>query len=605
MDEDNNDNGPQPADDGSAPGASESESQLMPSEDERENFVSKSDEVIKKILEDETYHDVTLRASDGLTVTASRNILAASSPVFHTTLFGPFKESGQPEIEVGYDSVVIRQLIKYIHGVPVDILDGKPNSDGNYDQTFEYIVKLADAAKYYALEDLRYLIEDRLMNAMADDLGLAVKFLAWSGNSQDESKWIVRAALTRIRYRPEYLLRDEVQDDMQRLPYSVMESIVEDTRMNSDEFTIFRIVLLWSMALPTTKRTASGQDKIKEMARKLVELLDLTRISPLDIASTVESSGLVSSERLLDVFRKQAVASAYGDDRIKYQRQRDISFWHTSNSDVTDLSIAGNNYATVFDRLDCEPMKVGFLHCFSLMIEKMPIDAKFAIGLISSSSTWNERKHILDQDYLHLLFGDGSGSSDQVFDPLEVGDRVNFMLDLGEGNQLSIAVNDGESKIVRTDIVPKETEVASSPSFVPIVAMTTMPRGNNRMVPSPHRLCIVSGAGVHAANGEFSSVGPFKSAQSYGKLGSYNGRLSNFRIFRCDVSDGTRHWYLSIVPEHAEPGTSNDVDFYTVPARDDSRWPPTSGWTPTGKGIDPPPLLELRQDYRLAVRHLG
>ena len=605
MDEDDNDNGPQLADDRSAPGGGESEIQPITSEDERENFVSKSDEVIKKILEDETYHDVTLKASDGLTVTASRNILAASSPVFHTTLFGPFKESGQAEIEVGYDSVVTRQLIKYIHGVPVDILDGKPDSDGNYDQTFEYIVKLADAAKYYQLEDLRYLIEDRLLNAMADDLGLAVKVLAWSGNSKEESKWIVRLALNRIRYRPEYLLHDEIQDDMQRLPYSVMESIVEDTRMYSDEFTIFRIVLLWSIALPTTKRTASGQEKIKEMARKLVELIDLRRINPLDIASTVESSGLVSSERLLDVFRTQAVASAYGDECIKYQRQRDISFWHRSNSDLTNLSITGNDLITVFDRLDCEPMKVGFSHCFSLMIEKMPIEAKFAIGLTSSSSIWNRRKHILDQDYLHLLFNDGSGCSDQVFDPLEVGDRITFMLDLDKGNKLSIAVNDGEYKIVRTDIVPNKTESASSPSFVPVAAITTMPRGNNGRVPSPHRLCIVSGAGVHPANGEYTSVGPFKGAQSYGKLGAYNGQLSNFRIFRCDVSDGTRHWYLSIVPEHAEPGTSNDVDFYTVPARDDSRFPPTSGWTSTGKGIDPPPLIETRQDYRLEVRHLG
>mmetsp|Transcript_5542 Transcript_5542/g.13355 ORF Transcript_5542/g.13355 Transcript_5542/m.13355 type:complete len:605 (-) Transcript_5542:2105-3919(-) len=604
MDEENNDNGLQPADDGSNLSAGESEPQLTAGDDEG-HFVRKSGEVIKRILEDATYHDVTLKASDGLTVTASRNILAASSPVFHATLFGPFKESGQPEIDVGYDSVVIRQLIKYIHGVPIDILDGEPDSGGKYDQEFEYIVKLADAAKFYQLQDLQYLIDDRLMNAMSKDLGLAVKFLAWSGSSQDESKWIVRLALNRIRYRPEYLLRDEVQDDVQQLPYSVMEAIVKDTSMYSDEFTIFRIVLLWSMALPTTKRTAQGQDKVKEMARKLVELLDLTRISPLDIASTVEPSGLVSSERLFDVFRTQAMASAYGDDRFKYQRRRDISFWRQSNSDLTDLTITGNNLITEFDTVDCEPMKVGFVHSFAVMIEKMPIEAEFAIGLTSSVSTWTQRKHIVHQDYLHLLFSDGSGCSDQVFDPLEVGDRITFILDLAGGNQLSIAVNDGEPRIVRTDIVPNEKEETSSPAFFPIVASTTMPKGTNRRVPSPHRLCIVSGAAVHPANGEYTSVGPLNGAQSYGKISPYNGQLSNFRIFRCDVSDGTRHWYLSIVPENVEPGTSDDVDFYTVPARDDSRFPPTSGWTSTGMGLDPSPLIETRQDYRLAVRYLG
>ncbi|KAL7448632.1 hypothetical protein ACHAWC_000785 [Mediolabrus comicus] len=67
-------------------------------------------------------------------------------------------------------------------------------------------------------------------------------------------------------------------------------------------------------------------------------------------------------------------------------------------------------------------------------------------------------------------------------------------------------------------------------------------------------------------------------------------------LFRCKLSDGTRRWYISIVPEDGNPGTTQDIDFYAVglsPGVVDHSIPPRDGWTafPSNGGASPPPTV--------------
>ena len=103
---------------------------------------------------------------------------------------------------------------------------------------------------------------------------------------------------------------------------------------------------------------------------------------------------------------------------------------------------------------------------------------------------------------------------------------------------------------------------------------------------------VVEGAGNHAVNGTYIQDGVFEHAIRYVRDGLWNNARHHFYIFLCNVSNNTKHWYISIVPHGANPGTSSDIDFYTAPITEDSiAVPPKGGWAKTGEGKDPAPRL--------------
>jgi hypothetical protein len=111
------------------------------------------------------------------------------------------------------------------------------------------------------------------------------------------------------------------------------------------------------------------------------------------------------------------------------------------------------------------------------------------------------------------------------------------------------------------------------------------------------RSCIVSGAGNSAVNGEYFKDGVFENALKFTKEGKHNGTSASFSIFKCNVSNNTQHWYISVVPSQGSPGTSADIDFYSAPAgHNDSELPPRVGWTKSNEGIDPSPSIEFPPD---------
>jgi len=105
---------------------------------------------------------------------------------------------------------------------------------------------------------------------------------------------------------------------------------------------------------------------------------------------------------------------------------------------------------------------------------------------------------------------------------------------------------------------------------------------------------VVEGAGNMAVNGEYVQAGYFERRPQFIRDGTWNGMRYKFYIFLCNVSNNTKHWYISIVPYGGNPGTSSDIDFYTAPMTEASdNIPPKTGWAKSAEGKDPAPTVSL------------
>ena len=91
--------------------------------------------------------------------------------------------------------------------------------------------------------------------------------------------------------------------------------------------------------------------------------------------------------------------------------------------------------------------------------------------------------------------------------------------------------------------------------------------------------------------------GFFESALRYSREGIWNNSQYKFYIFLCNVSNSSKHWYISIVPKGSNPGTNSDIDFYTAKITESSiKVPPQRGWTKAVEGKDPPPEITYIRD---------
>ena len=108
---------------------------------------------------------------------------------------------------------------------------------------------------------------------------------------------------------------------------------------------------------------------------------------------------------------------------------------------------------------------------------------------------------------------------------------------------------------------------------------------------------LVEGAGNPLVNGTYSRDGYHERACKYSKHGEYKGENVLFSLFQCNVSNNTKHWYISIVPSNGQPGTNTDVDFYSAPVTEScAELPPAVGWTKSNEGHDPPPQVVFSRD---------
>jgi len=91
----------------------------------------------------------------------------------------------------------------------------------------------------------------------------------------------------------------------------------------------------------------------------------------------------------------------------------------------------------------------------------------------------------------------------------------------------------------------------------------------------------VSGAGLEAINGMYEKVGTVDGVGKYTKVVNVEGRNELLSLYRCQLHDNTRKWFISIVPTGQLPGTTKDIDYYWAPCSNDVKGtllPPEQGW---------------------------
>ena len=104
----------------------------------------------------------------------------------------------------------------------------------------------------------------------------------------------------------------------------------------------------------------------------------------------------------------------------------------------------------------------------------------------------------------------------------------------------------------------------------------------------------VSGAGVKEVNGRYEESGKRDGVPKYRKSTRWKGNQVNMILFRCRVVDGTRRWFISIVPMNQLPGTHHDIDFYSsFPSVQETvaDMPPERGWSVCQDGVAPAPTI--------------
>ena len=180
-----------------------------------------------------------------------------------------------------------------------------------------------------------------------------------------------------------------------------------------------------------------------------------------------------------------------------------------------------------------------------------------------------EGRHTLSPQQVHSVrSGDYGGTRDGVSIP----DRIAVPLDHhGHSDSDLAGMNDSE------DDDDSHFELADQEE----------PSTND----GPYQI-IVDGAGNPSINGVYDQDGHFQGACRYARTGRWESRPHRFAIFQCNVSNNTKHWYISIVPPGTVPGTSADIDFYTAPVNDDCRVvPPRTGWVKAQCGEGNSPVL--------------
>ena len=76
----------------------------------------------------------------------------------------------------------------------------------------------------------------------------------------------------------------------------------------------------------------------------------------------------------------------------------------------------------------------------------------------------------------------------------------------------------------------------------------------------------VQGAGLEVVNGVYwETTELFDTVGKYTRVAPWQDQNHEFSLFRCNTSNGAKHWYISIVPLGVQPGTSSDTDFYSAP----------------------------------------
>lgn len=395
--------------------------------------------VLKTLVNDEDLSDLQLEGKDGVQVFANRAILAARSDVFRKMLYGNFKESQSSVIKIGkYPGAVLRAIVQYCYTDDSDMLHYECNDAYRAKQ----LVFLVDAAEYFDLGELREQVEQVAMQITEEKPALACAFLRESRLIGPSAFQVGGHAWSEIQSQPlETLLLEGADKNLMTLPFSVVQEILEDSKMSADELTLFRVLQAWARGKEESEEVGGGEGRSKsrhDSAKDLVRLIQLANIDPVDLSTTVKSSGLVSRDGLLKAYESQAL-SIENKCRFNKPRYTPTIVWSKSQSDI--FCREESTTVDMLTKLQCKPMRSG-IHRWrvNVLVEKCPYTACIGLGVLQSDST---KGWFLTTDGKRWSPGNNSSRDGPPLCRYTEGDILTFTLDLRDAWNLSVAVNDG------------------------------------------------------------------------------------------------------------------------------------------------------------------
>ena len=265
-----------------------------------------ADDLISSI-DDEAMLDIMLVAKDGGEIPASRFVLGARSTVLQKMLFSEGQIGGSPELKLDYSSKVVRTLVHYCR-------TNELNQDWQSKDEVgaRELVNLCNCACCFQLEGLTELVCDLASSLTKTHPHLACAIYdeaAAHGEVVDIIKFIARYA---IRQNPEAALlrRNEFGNrdpGISSLGPTVVEEIISDPRMCTEEINMFRAVALWADArnyadgvnndsLDDSFNSATYLKERRALAKQITaRCIDLSKIAPSELLGFVSDSGLVDT----------------------------------------------------------------------------------------------------------------------------------------------------------------------------------------------------------------------------------------------------------------------------------------------------------------------
>jgi BTB/POZ domain len=323
-------------------------------------------EMLASFLTDDDLHDVKIKGSDGVEVPANRFLLAARSTIFKAMFFGKFKEAKSPAIKLCFPSDVLRAVVEYIVTDSAEILNmrdsaeigsekkrKKRKSTKGTDETkppysfknIELLVSLAEAASYFNLPELGKrvvaLLEHLLLHWPC--LSFAILQACRMAGPTIDSK-LTDSAVRHVRALPfEKISTDQISC----LSAEVLETVLKDEKMEITEYERFQILQQWTEAVGGFP---SIQNERHARAASLSQHIMFERIDPIHLSTTVATSELVTSEKLSEVYKNQALAFASQAKSQAMFKANRMGTWSTTlpiNEYPAQIKVEGAGIAAV------------------------------------------------------------------------------------------------------------------------------------------------------------------------------------------------------------------------------------------------------------------
>lgn len=284
-------------------------------------------EIVTRFLTDNAFKDLTLEGNDGVQVRTNRYVLAARSPVFESMLLGNFAEASSSQIKLDFEGEVLKAFADFAHTDTLQTLSLKKRKAGKDDASdiqIRTLVALEAAASFFAMPSLSEKIFECLSQSV--DQFSPMCFVLFGeirrlGAAAPEK--LAELALSRVRSKDNTSVK---AGGIASLSAFVVEEIIRDDKTKKSEKDLFEILRIWMEVNPSGRKPAAV-----ELAKRIC----LEAIDPLTLSTTVASSGLVPVDKLMEVYKAQAIAAHEGSP-IAFSQPRfhplNGSVWQKSQS---------------------------------------------------------------------------------------------------------------------------------------------------------------------------------------------------------------------------------------------------------------------------------